>query len=111
MLTESDEKKQILYDFTRIWNLKKKKKEQTKTHRERNDQQFPEGEGVEVDKRVKGSTVAMNGSDLCWGSLCSERSNEQECCTLKTYIKKKKKGQRTQIDISPKRTYKWPTCA
>lgn len=37
MLTESDEKKQILYDFTRIWNLKKKKKEQTKTHRERND--------------------------------------------------------------------------
>ena len=39
---------------------------------------------------MKGSTVAMNGSDLCWGSLCSERSNEQECCTLKTYIKKKK---------------------
>lgn len=30
---------------------------------------------------------------------------------LKLTLKKKKKGQRTQIDISPKRTYKWPTCA
>ena len=30
MLTESDEKKQILYDFTRIWNLKKKKKNKQK---------------------------------------------------------------------------------
>lgn len=44
------EKKQILYDFTRIWNLKKKKMNKQNKNSQRNDQRFPEGKGAGADK-------------------------------------------------------------
>lgn len=60
------EKKQILYDFTRIWNLKKKKNEQTKqklTEKRSAISRGKRGWGGQIGERA--NCVATNGSQTC----------------------------------------------
>lgn len=97
--------------ISRVSGILKKKKwtNKTKTHRE-TISDFQREKGLGRTNRWKGQLCGDERQpDLCCGSLCSEHRNERKCCPFKTHIKKN--GQRTQIDLSPKKTYKWPTCA
>ena len=60
------------------------------------------GEGV--------SCVVTSGNQTCVGDHSVYTVMNENAVHLKLNIKKKN-GQRTQIDISPKKTYKCPTCA